>query len=302
MRLDASWSSVPGGSGRKSGICLSSASSRVGASASASSASSRRQKSAARSGQQSPGDDQRATDLEGRDENRREDRSEAERADEDALHDSEHARQHLVRNGSLEQRQPGDVDERDADADDGQEEQRHRRLGEQPDHQDRQAPEHEPDREVRAEAIATDERERAEAAEEPSDPDRRVEEPDARLAEVEQLEGRDDDQHVERAGDQRLRAVEPDDQPQARVAPDRGEACEALAQHATGARCRFGLRRCRTDAGEEQRREQERDRGGGEDRVHADQGQQDAANRRPDEDADALDRRQHEVRRGQLLG
>ena len=60
-----------------------------------------------------------------------------------------------------------------------------------------------------------------EPADEPTDADGGVEQADARLVEVEQLERRDDDEHVQRAGDERLRRVEADEGAQLRLPDDR---------------------------------------------------------------------------------
>ena len=59
---------------------------------------------------------------------------------------------------------------------------------------------------------------------EPADADRRVEQADARLVELEQLERRHDDEDVERAGDERLGGVEADERPQRRLARDRRDS------------------------------------------------------------------------------
>ena len=79
---------------------------------------------------------------------------------------------------------------------------------------ERQPEEREPDGEVPRQPSPRREDERDEAADEPADADGGVEEPDTRRVEVEQLERRDDDEHVERARDERLRRIEADERPE----------------------------------------------------------------------------------------
>ena len=147
----------------------------------------------------------------------------------------------------LHDRQRVDVDDRVADPehaerDDGDDGER-----EPTEDRERQPEEREPEREVAGQAPARGEDERDEAADEPADADGGVEEPDTRLVEVEQLERRDDDEHVERARDERLRGVEADQRPQGRLAHDRrdpGEDAAVLVATVflVGARSRGGSR------------------------------------------------------------
>ena len=101
----------------------------------------------------------------------------------------------------------------------------------------------------------------------------------------------DDDQHVERPGDERLGAVEQHDHTQPGVARHGREARE----HASAATApREGLRYLALDAdpAHKQRREQERDRRDGEHGVGGRRHEEQPADRRPQEDPERLDRRQ----------
>ena len=96
--------------------------------------------------------------------------------------------------------------------------------------------------------LRADERERDDRADDRADAGRRLQEPDAGVAEVEQLERDDDDEHAVGARDERLRAVEPDHDAQARLAPHGAEAggdpaCVFVLRAAPAAgRSVFGMR------------------------------------------------------------
>ena len=79
------------------------------------------------------------------------------------------------------------------------------------------------------------------------------------------------------------------------------EAGERLVQEVAAQHERLE-RALGADAGQEKSSEQEHARRHGEDRFASGRGEQQAADRGSDEEADALDRRQDEVRRSQLLG
>src|SRR6185503_20844885 len=148
-----------------------------------------------------------------RHEDRRDDRAKAERPDDEALEHTEDASQHVRRRRPLEKREPGDVDERVADPEDAEEQQRRHSGRPGAEEDERDAPEDEPERERRPEAPQAYESQGDGGAEEPTDADGRVEEARSRAAEIEQLEGGDDDEHVECASHERLRGVEADDEP-----------------------------------------------------------------------------------------
>ena len=179
-------------------------------------------------GQERAGHDQCAADPDRLDHQRRRNGAEAQRRDEDALHDAEHAGENLVRDRALEKRQGGDVDDGVPDSDKAEEDESDRRIREDADQGNRKAPHDQSEPEIGGELLPSDERERGESPEEAADADRRVQEADARLTQVEQLERRDDDQDVERTRDQRLGPVEADDQPQVAIRRDRAEAGEEL--------------------------------------------------------------------------
>ena len=245
------------------------------------------------------GRDQRATDVQRGDQHRREHGPEAERPHEHALHDAHHPREDLVRDRPLEQRHAGDVHDRHADARDAEQEERGGGGDHDANEGDRHAEHQQPETERRCEACATDERERSEASDEGTDADGRIEVADSRVAEVQELQCRDDDQHVQRSGDQGLASVQADEQPQERVVRDRPEPGEELAEAPVRHR-RLG-RALRANSGEEQGGDEEHAGGHGEHAVRPDRGEEHAAERRADELARSLDRRQHEVRGGELV-
>ena len=110
---------------------------------------SRHHDATARTGQTSPIDDQRGRDAEPRDHRRGGDRPDPDGHRDQALQHPEDAGQHRVGGQPAEQREPGDVDQRVADADEGQQDQRRRLLREDADQRDRQAPQRDPDARTR---------------------------------------------------------------------------------------------------------------------------------------------------------
>ena len=114
-------------------------------------------------------------------------------------------------------------------------------LGKDADQRDRDPPEHDSDQEVRRQA-PSDQQRRDERADQASDPHRRVEEADSVLAEVEQLERGDDDQDVERAGDERLRGEQRHQDAKPGLAEDRDEAGRELVPDGVSPLARLGLR------------------------------------------------------------
>ena len=159
-----------------------------------------------------------------RHEARSHERADPERRAQEALERSERATEHRVGDDALHDRQRVDVDDRVPDADhaergDGDEGDRHASH-----ENEREAEQRKPEREVARETAACREDEGDEPADQPTDSDGGVEEADAGLVEVEQLERRDDDEHVERSGDERLRPVQADERAQVRLPDDRPDA------------------------------------------------------------------------------
>src|SRR5439155_16481044 len=106
-----------------------------------------------------------------------------------------------------------------------------------------------------------------------------------------ELEGDDDDQHLVRAGDDRLRGEEPDEQPQTGVLAKRPEAGHDLRDDALRRRRRFlGRLGWDIEPGDEEDGPEDERGGDREDRSEARQAEQDPGYRRAEEEADALDR------------
>ena len=181
--------------------------------------------------QERAGGDERPADADRVDQNRRQHRAEPDRADEDHLEHAEDATDHVRRRGPLEQRQPGDVDERVAEAEHAERDERNPGLRPDADRSQGRAPEQDPDPEVRGETLAADQRERRQRADDPADPGSRVQEADAGVSPLQQVERGDDDEHAERTGDHGLgaeyRAIDDAQPPFDR---DRLEACGRVAQ------------------------------------------------------------------------
>ncbi len=91
------------------------------------------------------------------------------------------------------------------DADDRQQDEGERVVRQDSDECERHAPEDDAEHERRSEARQASEREGRERPDQRSDAEGGVEEPDTGLADVEELEGHDDEQHRVRACDERLR-------------------------------------------------------------------------------------------------
>ena len=234
------------------------------------------------------------------DQQRRQHRTKADRGGEYALQHAEHAAQHLVRHHPLEQRQPGHIDERVADADHHQHRHRHGRVHPQADQRDRQPPGDQPDREVRCQLAAAHQGEGDQAADHPAHADRSVQRADAAVSEREQVDRHHDDHHRERAGHDRLGSEQPDDQAQPRVGADHPEARQCLPGKALGP---FGARLLprpgvvvgRVDRGHQQQRPDERGRVERKHGARTGCGQHQATNGRAGEGTDAVDRACHHV-------
>ena len=184
-----------------------------------------------------PADEERRLRADEGDAERRGEPAEPDRAEQDALEHAEHPAEDVIRDDALEQRQGGDVGDRVPDPDDGEREQGNGIAGEDADHGERHAEQHDADPEVRGEPAAGREHERHEASHEASDPERRAQVADAGVARVDQLERDEHDEHVERAGDERLRGVEARHRRHVAIA---GDGAHALAQ--LGDRSRGGCR------------------------------------------------------------
>ena len=198
------------------------------------------------------------------DQRRREHGAERDRRVEEAVQHAEDARQHLARRPALQDREAADVADDVREADQPERDQRRGGGRDPAQQQQRAARAGDGDPEGGRQAPVPDEPERGEPADHPADPDGRVQVADAARAEVEQLQGRDRDQHAEGAVHERLRREEPDDEAQPRVARDRAEAGRRLLGQvrALAGQRRLGRAQQR---GEHQRREEEQPGGERED-------------------------------------
>ena len=190
-------------------------------------------------GQDDPARHERAADAERGDKERGEQRAQPDRADEDALEQAEHPRQHLVGDRPLQQRDRGEVDDRHAGSEHGEQQRASaavpgiaatRMIGAP--QSTSPSPKSEAIRRRPSSAAAT------QRADDPARADRAVEDPDPRVAEIEQLQRGDDDEHVQRARDEVLGAVEPDDEPKPRIGVDRADARERVGESVADARAR----------------------------------------------------------------
>ena len=180
--------------------------------------------------QERAGNQQRAADVDRRDEQRRGDRPDPDRRHPESLYGAEGAREHLLGHSALKERERRDVHQGVPESDEGKKEQRGRRLGEDPDERDGNPPQPDSEEEVRRQP-APDQCGRDHGADQAADPDRRVEEADTLLAEVEQAERDHDDQHVEHACNERLRGEQEHEHAQAALAVQRHEAGRELPEH-----------------------------------------------------------------------
>ena len=176
------------------------------------------------------------------DHRRGEDRPQPDRHRDEALQHAEDARQHRVGSQPADEGEPGDVDQRVADADEGEQEQRRRLLREDADERDGQSPQRDPDREPDAQPAGADQQRRAERAEHRADADGRHERADARVAGAEQLDRDHDGEHGQRAAGQRLRCGQAEDELQITTLRDRSDALDRLLEQ-VGATRRRGARR-----------------------------------------------------------
>ena len=174
-------------------------------------------------GQERPGGDQRAPDSKPADQGRRGDRTDAHSRRRSAEHHAEDAAEEIVADQALQDGLAGDVLDRVPDADHRQQEQRRHPVGDRCDERNGDSPEQQADGE-RDRQLPTHERHRGESADEGSRSDRAGEEADPPSSRMEEPEGDDDGQHVQRAADDRLRDEERNDQTRVWLARQQPEA------------------------------------------------------------------------------
>ena len=122
--------------------------------------------------------------------------ADAEAADGRRLDEAEDAARDSGGGRPLDQRHRGDVDDAVADPEQAERDDRRPRLRQRCERDQRSAEAGEAEAEVGRGAPAADERERDDRADDRADAGRRLQEPDAGVAEVEQLERDDDDKHA----------------------------------------------------------------------------------------------------------
>ena len=249
-------------------------------------------------GEDAAGDDERRAGSELVDEQRAEDRADADGGDDEDLEDAEHAGEDGVVDPALDHREARDVEDGVPGADHGQAEERPEDVRPGGDERDRRAPEDESAGERARQPSPADEPQADEAARQRAGAEGGVEEADARVARVEQLEGCDDEEDVEHAPDERLGREQADHEARARFVRQRARAREDVFDRPV------------PPGGDERAGREPRDlecrpeRDGGADReddVEAAERQQDSCERRADEDGDALERARGDVRRDELL-
>ncbi len=140
------------------------------------------------------------------------------------------------------------------------------------------------------EVPARDEGDGRRRADQATDADRRAEEAGTRPAGVEQLEGEHDDDDVEDAEHEELRAEEADDDARAPVPPHQLEARERLPDQACPVGRRCGRRRTDADASDQNPRHDEQPRHGGVHGARPRHRHDPARERRPEHDGGVLDR------------
>ena len=224
----------------------------------------------------------------------------ADHAEQGRLEHAEDAPEHLLGRDPLDQRDHGHVDERVGHADrrecaDHDGERRPRA-----DERERHSPQHETNGEYAGEARTVAKPRHHDRPEDPADPERRDEQRDAGVAELQQVCAHDHYQHVERSADERLRGVQADEQPQRLVGGDRAKPGQRLCE------CESLRGRLRDRPLPRQHRGQQRgqteERGArDEHRAVTSQCRQRAGQRRTGDDRHALDSARDGVRRGQLL-
>ena len=145
------------------------------------------------------------------------------------------------RGRALQERVTRDRHRRASRADHGQQDERERELRPDADEDERQAPERDPDPERTRQPASRREPGDDEGGRDAADASRRVEKPEPGCAHVQELEGEQDDQDVERTVDDSLGEDERDDQTQARLREERAEAGDGIPESAALVVLRFGL-------------------------------------------------------------
>ena len=167
--------------------------------------------------QERPGRDDRTLDAEPRDQHWSRGSADAHRREHEHLDDTKHPGEHLIRNRALNEREPGDVHDRAAYADEPEQQDRDGRRGPEAEDDQRNAPEDDPEHEGRAESSCAGQRESDYRSDERSDSDCRVEDADPAGSEAEEFDRRDDDEHLYSAGDRMLRRDQADHHAQGRL-------------------------------------------------------------------------------------
>ena len=197
--------------------------------------------------QQEPDHDQGGPLAAGVDEHRRGHRAEPDTGGDERLEDPEHPGEHRVRRHAHRQREERHVGDRVAQTDDREQGQRQPLPGHGADQHERQAPQHQRQREPRAEVAAADEQRDAERPDHATGADGGPQRRDPRVAGPQQLERQHDHQHVQSAAHERLGEPEPEDQPQVAVAGRRPQPLDGVVDQGTA--CAAGRRRVAAAAG-----------------------------------------------------
>ena len=237
----ASRSSVVGGRGENSGTSDTSSSSRSGTSTEASIRRQSGKRQRGEEGQDRAGHDERRPDAQLLDEDRAEQRAECHGHRDSDLEDTEYASEHVLVHRPLQQREARDVEQRVADADDAETDEGPPGPRPGSDERDRRAPEHERDAEDAGQLATSDEADGSQPAGERTGAERGVQPAEAGLAHAEELDRRDDKEHVQQPAHHRLRVEEQHDQARVGLERERADASEQLvAQAALDATARAG--------------------------------------------------------------
>ena len=163
---------------------------------------------------------------------------------------------------------------------------------------------HDAEPEQRAEAAAAGDDQCDERPHQPAHARGRVEQADGPLAKPEQLQSDQHDEDGQCPVDDELRREQADHQAQARIGGDRADPRQRLRQKALRRFLSASLLRLRQllDPRQQHGRAGEQQPCGGERELDASHGQQQPSERRPDEDAAALEAAGRDVRGGQLIG
>ena len=211
---------------------------------------------------------------------------------------AEHAGQHVVRDGALEQREPGNVVDAVRGADHREQSEHRHEVRKRRNQHDRRAPEDERPAERRRESLPA-KRHRPECAQQAAGADRGRQVPDLRCTLVQHLVGGDDDQDVQASAHEGLRGDQAHEQARAGDVADRPES---LPDRPSGAgRTPDDVARDR-HAGKQGGRHEESSRSGRKDHSDVDERDQQTRGERAEQGAEALDRRRRTVGGDQLPG